>query len=52
MRLRLMPGARMLWIVTMKLIAPRTEEIPIRCSETIQASIPLPGRKSVDESGA
>ena len=51
MRLRLMPGARMLWIVVTKLIAPSTEEIPIRCSATIQASIPLPGRKSVDESG-
>ena len=46
-----MPGARMLWIVVTKLIAPSTEEIPIRCSATIQASMPLPGRKSVVESG-
>ena len=29
-RLRLMPGARMLWIVTMKLMAPIIVEIPTR----------------------
>ena len=46
-----MPGARMLWIVVTKLIAPSTDEIPIRCRLTIQASMPLPGRKSLFDSG-
>ncbi len=38
-----MPGARMLKIVVMKLIAPRIEEAPARCSERIAKSTAGPG---------
>ena len=38
-----MPGARMLKIVVMKLIAPRIDEAPARCSEKIARSIDGPG---------
>ena len=36
-----MPLARMLWIVAVKLIAPTSDEIPVRWIMKIQASIPL-----------
>jgi hypothetical protein len=36
-----MPGARMLWIVTMKLIAPRIDEIDVRWIARIQRSWPV-----------
>ena len=35
-----MPGARMLTIVTKKLIAPRSDERPVRWIMKIQASMP------------
>ena len=38
-----MPGARMLKIVVMKLIAPRIEEAPAMWSEKIARSIAGPG---------
>ena len=38
-----MPGARILKIVTRKLIAPRIELVPMRMSPTIQRSVPTPG---------
>ena len=38
-----MPGARMLKIVVMKLIAPRIDEAPAMCSEKIARSIAGPG---------
>jgi hypothetical protein len=38
-----MPGARMLKIVVMKLMAPRIDEAPARCSEKIAMSIAMPG---------
>ena len=34
-----MPGARMLRIVTMMLIAPMIEETPIRCTAKIEESV-------------
>ena len=37
-----MPRVRMLWIVTMKLIAPTADEIERMWSERIQRSWPLP----------
>jgi hypothetical protein len=40
MRPQLIPGARMLWIVAMKLIPPKSVEAPVRWMNTIQASIP------------
>src|ERR1700740_401185 len=46
-----MPGARMLKIVVMKLMAPRIEEAPARCSERIAKSTAGPGWPEVD-SGA
>ena len=46
-----MPGARMLKIVVMKLMAPRIEDAPARCSERIAMSTAMPGWPEVD-SGA
>ena len=40
---RVMPGARMLKMVVMKLIAPRIEEAPAMCSEKMAKSIAGPG---------
>ena len=40
---RVMPGARMLKMVVMKLIAPRIDEAPAMCSEKIAKSIAGPG---------
>ena len=42
-RCSVMPGARMLKIVVMKLIAPMIDEAPARCSEKIAMSIDGPG---------
>ncbi len=42
MRSSVMPGARILKIVAMKLIAPRTELMPSRTSEASHRSRPLP----------
>ena len=46
-----MPGARMLKMVVMKLMAPRMEEAPARCSDRIAKSMAGPGCPEVD-SGA
>ena len=46
-----MPGARMLKIVVMKLIAPRIEEAPARCSDRIPKSTAGPGWPEVDSGG-
>ena len=46
-----MPGARMLKMVVMKLIAPRIEDAPAMCSERITKSTDGPGCPEV-ESGA
>ena len=43
MRCSVMPGARMLKIVVMKLIEPMIDEAPARCSEKIAMSIDGPG---------
>ena len=51
MRNHVIPRARMLWIVTMKLIAPRIDEIEVRWMARIQRSWPLPGSKACSESG-
>jgi hypothetical protein len=48
---RVMPGARMLKMVVMKLIAPRIELAPARCSEKIAMSTAGPAEPDV-ESGA
>jgi hypothetical protein len=41
----------MFWIVTMKLIAPRIDEIDVRWTARIQRSWPFPGEKALSESG-
>ena len=46
-----MPGARMLKMVVMKLMAPRIDEAPARCSDRMTKSIAGPGWPVVD-SGA
>ena len=46
-----MPGARMLWIVAMKLIAPMIDEMPVRWIRKIQASTPPPPVNASSESG-
>src|SRR5262245_65548009 len=46
-----MPGARMLKMVVMKLMAPRIDEAPARCSDRMAKSIDGPGWPLV-ESGA
>ncbi len=51
MRIQPIPGARMLWIVTMKLIAPRIDEIVVRWIARIQRSCPFPGSNARSESG-
>ena len=38
-----MPGARMLKMVVMKLMAPRIEEAPARCSDRMAKSMAGPG---------
>src|SRR2546421_3073421 len=51
MRIQLMPGARMLWIVQMKLTPPASDDSATRWSERIQRSWPFPGEKSFSDSG-
>src|SRR4051794_41789987 len=46
-----MPGARILKIVVMKLIAPRIDDAPARCTERMTKSIAGPGWPVLDESG-
>jgi hypothetical protein len=43
MRSNVIDAARMLMIVVIKLIAPRIEEIPARCSEKMAKSTAPPG---------
>src|SRR3974390_738320 len=46
-----MPGARMLKIVVMKLMAPSSDEAPARCSANSVKSTDAPGWNLIDESG-
>src|SRR5215468_10392957 len=46
-----MPGARMLKMVVMKLMAPRMEEAPARCSDRIAKSTAGPGWPVVESGG-
>src|SRR5438046_2511065 len=46
MRIQLMPGARMLWIVTMKLIAPTSDESAARCSERVERPCAVQGEEA------
>src|SRR5579871_3261395 len=48
MRIHDIPLARMLWIVTTKLIAPASDESERMCSPRIQRSWPFPGEWLVD----
>ena len=52
MRKSVMPGARMLMIVTMKLKPPAIEETPRMSSPNAQKSTPVPGEKCFSVSGA
>ena len=51
MRIHVIPGARMLWIVTMKLIAPASDAIDVRWMPRIHRSCPTPGLPSLLDSG-
>ncbi len=51
MRIQVIPGVRMLWIVTMKLIAPASDASEVMWRPRIQRSWPLPGLNSAVESG-
>jgi hypothetical protein len=42
-RIHVIPAVRMLWMVTMKLIAPASDEIVSTWSDRIQRSWPIPG---------
>ena len=46
-----MPGARMLKIVVMKLIEPRIDDAPARCSAKIAMSTDAPGCPNADDRG-
>ena len=46
-----MPGARMLWIVAMKLIAPSIDDRPVRWTMKIHASWPPLGEYCLSDSG-
>ena len=48
---RLMPGARMLKMVVMKLIEDRIEDAPARCSDRIAMSTDGPGCPLEDSGG-
>jgi hypothetical protein len=48
---RVMPGARMLKMVVMKLIAPRIDEAPAMCSDRIAKSMAGPGWPVVESGG-
>ena len=50
-RNQVMPGARIVIVVTRKLIAPTTEEMPRIWTPRIQRSVPWPGRKVFSVSG-
>ena len=49
--IRLMPGARMLTIVTMKLNDAASDAIPSTCNDTIHTSIPCPALNVIPVSG-
>ena len=49
---RVMPGARMLKIVVMKLIAPRIDDAPARWSDRMPKSTAGPGWPILEDSGA
>ncbi len=51
MRCIVMPGARILKMVVMKLIAPRIEDAPAMCSERMMKSIAGPGVPTFEEKG-
>ena len=48
---KVMPGARMFKMVVMKLIAPRIEDAPARCSDKIPKSSAGPGWPEVESGG-
>ncbi len=51
-RMIVMPLVRMLMIVTIRLIAPTSEAMPVICRPSAQKSIPLVGENGVSEFGA
>ena len=51
MRFRVMPGARSLKIVTMKLIAPTVVDMPTNTTPSPQKSMLSPGEKSLPVNG-
>ena len=51
MRCRVMPGARMLKMVVMKLMAPRMEDAPDRCTDRMTKSTAGPGWPTVENGG-
>ena len=51
MRISVMPGARMLSTVTIRLIAPVSEAMPVICRPSVQKSMPLLGENGTLEFG-
>src|SRR5690349_19874007 len=51
MRCRVMPGARMLKMVVMKLMAPRIDEAPARWKDRMTRSMAGPGEPVLDDMG-
>ena len=51
MRCSVMPGARMLKMVVMKLMAPRIEDAPARCSDRIAMSTAGPEWAGLPDNG-
>ena len=50
--MNVMPGARMLMTVTIRLIAPTSEAMPVICRPSAQKSMPFVGENGTDEFGA
>ncbi len=48
---KVIPGVRILNMVTIKLIAPRTEEIPAKCRAKIAISTDIPGCEAIIDNG-
>jgi len=51
-RIRLMPGARMFSTVTIRLMAPVSDAMPVICTPSTQKSMPWVGENSASEFGA
>jgi hypothetical protein len=51
MRNRVIPGARMMKMVAMKLIAPTIDDMPARCIDKMTKSVAGPGDPALEANG-